>query len=149
MQINKQMSKQSSRCYMWYFKSFASVIRFLQTSTNGPQTKKLFSPGYNLLFDIITVPSKAVSVSSDEFIDAYGIPQQILFDSLPLWGLSLVLIHIALNLSTHQFTVDFVIKFCTLYTTHTFSCEFHYTKYFLALKIEQHFIARPWAHLSV
>ncbi len=78
--------------------------------------KKLYSPGSNLLFDIITTPLQAFFVLSDEFLDAYGIPHQVLlFDDLLLQGSSIVLVPHCLNLCTHQFTVDFVITFSAPY----------------------------------
>ncbi len=40
--------------------------------------KKLYFLGYNQLFDIITTPSGALFVSSDEFVDACGIPHWVL-----------------------------------------------------------------------
>ncbi len=43
------------------------------------KTKKLYSPGYNLLFNIIVIPTEAVFVLIDEFVDACGIPHQVLF----------------------------------------------------------------------
>ncbi len=87
-------------------------------SANGPQTKKkLYSLSYHLFFDIITVPSKAIFVSIDEFVDACGIPRQVLlFDSLPLRISLLVLVCPTLNLCTVQLAADFVITFCTQYT---------------------------------
>ncbi len=44
---------------------------------------KNYSPGYDLLFDIITIPSEAFFVSINEFVDAHSIPRHILlFNSL-------------------------------------------------------------------
>ncbi len=60
-------------------------------STNGPQTKKkLYSPGYNLLFDIITLPSTAFLIRINGFVDVCSIPYRVLFDGLPFRGLLLV-----------------------------------------------------------
>ncbi len=66
--------------YQVCFKSFASLIRSLcKKSTNGPQTKKLYSPVYNLIFNIITIPNEAIFVSSDEFVDTSSITHQSFF----------------------------------------------------------------------
>ncbi len=66
--------------------------------------KKLYSPGFNLLFDIIAVSSEAFFISIDEFVHACSIPHELhLFDGLLL---RVVLVHPALNLCTHCFTVS-------------------------------------------
>ncbi len=66
--------------------------------------KTLYSSGYDLLFDIIAIPSEAFFVSINEFADACGIPHQVLrFDGLPLQGLSVIPIHPAMNLCTYHF----------------------------------------------
>ncbi len=54
--------------------------------------KKLYSPHYNLLFDIIAILSEAFCVLSDEFVDACNIPCWVLlFNSLPLRGSQLIM----------------------------------------------------------
>ncbi len=46
--------------------------------------KRLYSPDYNLLFDIIAISGEAFFVLIYEFIDACGIQCQVLlFDGLP------------------------------------------------------------------
>ncbi len=81
--------------------------------------KKLYSPGFNLLFNIVAIPSNAFFILIDEFVHACGILCWVLlFNSLPLSGMSLVLIHPALNLRTHQFTVNCAITLHTSYTKH-------------------------------
>ncbi len=81
--------------------------------------KELYPPGYNLLFNVIAIPSKAFFISIDEFVDACGMPHWVLlFDGLPLWGSLLILICPALNFCTPQFTVDFVVTFYVPYTKH-------------------------------
>ncbi len=40
--------------------------------------KKLYSPRYNLLFNIIAIPSEAFFVSIKEFVDAHSIPCWVL-----------------------------------------------------------------------
>ncbi len=40
--------------------------------------KKLYSPGYNLLFDIISIPSEVFFISINEVVDACGIPSRVL-----------------------------------------------------------------------
>ncbi len=73
---------------------------------------KLYSPGYNLLFNIIAIPSDAFFILMNEFVDACNIPQQVLIEGLPFRGFSLVCSHSSsLGLSTRQFAVDFVITF--------------------------------------
>ncbi len=95
--------------------------------------KPLYSPCYNPLFYIITIPSEAFFISIDEFVDTCSVPCRVfLFDSLLLHGLLLVLVHPTLNLWVRQLTTDFVIPFCTPHTMNTH--EFHYPKHFLALK---------------
>ncbi len=37
--------------------------------------QKFYSPGYNLLFEIIAIPSEAFFVSINEYVDACGIPR--------------------------------------------------------------------------
>ncbi len=96
------------------------------------EPKKLYFPGYNLLFDIIAIPSEVFFKSIDEFVNACSILHWVLlFSGLSLWGLSFPLVHPTLNLCTHWLTVDFVITFYTLFTTYilawislfeTFSC---------------------------
>ncbi len=72
--------------------------------------KKFCSPGYNLLFDIIATLSNAYFVSIAEFVDACDIHDWVpFFNHLFLQVSSLLLVRSALNLYTHQFTVDFVI----------------------------------------
>ncbi len=137
--------------YEGYFKSFASLIRSSQKINKVDlKLKKLYFPGYNRpTFWHIDIPSEAFFVSIDESVDACGIPYQVLlFDGLPLQGLSLVLIHPTLNFCTCRSTVDFVLIFCAPYTIHTFSCEFLYSKHFLVLKIEWNFVAHYWAQPS-
>ncbi len=108
--------------YNGYFRSFASLIRSLQKInkwTSNP--KKLYFPGV----DIVAIPSREFFISIDEFVDAYSIPHRVLFDGVPLRGLSFIFIRPTLNLYSHQFTVDFVITFCALYTAHKeFLCGF-------------------------
>ncbi len=107
-------------------KIFWVVRRVLQKfcmsskATNGPQTKKkLYSPGYNPLFNKIVIPIEAFFVCIGEFVDAYGILCWVLpFDDLPLRGLSLVLVRPASNHYTDQFTGDFVITFCVSHTVY-------------------------------
>ncbi len=79
--------------------------------------KNLYSLGYNILFDIIAIPSEAFFISIAGFVDACGIPCRVLlFICLVLQSLLLVLLSPALNRCTHQFAVDFVSTFCTPYT---------------------------------
>ncbi len=40
--------------------------------------KKLYFLGYNLLFNIITIPRKAFFIVIDEFVDASGVPHRVL-----------------------------------------------------------------------
>ncbi len=82
--------------------------------------KRLYSPRHNLLVGIITVSGEAFFISADEFVDARGIPYRVLFNGLPLQNSLLELVHPTLNLCTHWFTDDFVITFCTPYTTHSY-----------------------------
>ncbi len=89
----------------------------------GLKPKKLYSPGYNLLFDLITISSQAFFVSINEFVDASPIPcWAILFNGLLLQGLSLILVCPTLSLYTHQFTVDFD---NILYTIHYQCCQMY------------------------
>ncbi len=86
------------------------------------QLKTLYSPGYNLLFDIIVIPRETFIISTDEFVDVCGIKCWVLlFNSLPLpgGGYMLVLVRPTLNLCTHRFPIDFMIRLNTPYTTHT------------------------------
>ncbi len=61
--------------YEGFFKSFASLIhppqKFNKWTSNK---KKTYSPDYNLLFDIIIIPSETIFVSIDEFVDTCGMP---------------------------------------------------------------------------
>ncbi len=96
--------------------------------------KKLCFPSYNLLTDITALPSEAIFILIDEFVDACDIPYWVLLlNGLPLGDLSHVLVRSTLNFCTHQFIVDFVITFCTPYNRNI-SREFHYPKHLLALK---------------
>ncbi len=54
--------------------------------------KKFYSPGYNLIFDIITIPSETSFILIDEFVDACNIPY-LLFAGLSLRDSSLLLVH--------------------------------------------------------
>ncbi len=99
--------------YERYFKSFASLIRSLQKISKwiSNQKKLYLFDNYHTYQDIFHIDRW--------FVDASGIPHWVLlFDNLLLWGLSLVLVCLVLNLHTHWFIVDFVITFCTSYTTH-------------------------------
>ncbi len=59
--------------YEEYFKCFASLIHSPQKINNWTSNKKkLYSPGYNLLVDIITILSEVFFIPVDEFIDACG-----------------------------------------------------------------------------
>ncbi len=82
--------------------------------------KKLYSPAYNLLFDIITILSDTIFILMDKFVNACIIPHWLLlFDSPLSRSLSLVLVYPALNLCIHMFaSIDFVVTFCVPYTTH-------------------------------
>ncbi len=46
--------------------------------TNGPQKKKLDSPHYNPLFDIISIPNEAFFISIDEFVDVCALPNWVI-----------------------------------------------------------------------
>ncbi len=59
--------------YEGYFKSFASLIRSRQKINKWTSNKNKLSSSYNLLFNIITVPSEAFFILIDEFVDACGI----------------------------------------------------------------------------
>ncbi len=62
-----------------YFKSFASLIRSLQKINKWTLNQKNFkSPDYNILFNMIAIFSEAFFVSISEFVDACGIPGQVL-----------------------------------------------------------------------
>ncbi len=81
--------------------------------------KKLYSPVYNLLYTIIAIPSEALFVWINEFIsDCNVLCRVLLFDGLLLRSLMLIFICSTLNLCTLQFTVDFLITFCSPYTAH-------------------------------
>ncbi len=113
----------SKKLYERYFKSFALLIHSGKNQQMDLKSKKLYSPGYNLRFDITAIPIETFFISIDEFVDACGIPLQfLLFDSPLLRGSTLVLIHPALNLCTHRFTVDFVMTLCVPYTMHILTC---------------------------
>ncbi len=64
-------------------------------------------------------------------------------NGLPLWGLSIVLVCHSSNFCTCQFIVDFVK--CSAHHTPpcTFSCEFHYPKYFLETKTDSTSLFSP------
>ncbi len=70
----------------------------------GLKPKQLYSPGYNSLFDVITILSDLVRhfvVLINEFVGACGIPCRVfLFGSLPLWGSLFILVHSTSNLCT-------------------------------------------------
>ncbi len=90
--------------------------------------KKLYSPGYNQLSNIITKPSKAFFILINKFVDACSIPCRVfLFNCLSLQRSSFVRVRPTLNLYTYRFIFDFAIL-------RTFSHKFHYPKHFLALK---------------
>ncbi len=111
---------------LWIFQHTRRVLREFcitdQFSIKNQQMdlkpKKLYSLGYNLLFNVIAIPNVAFFISIAEFVDACGIPQLILlFNGVSLRGFLLVLIHLTLNLCIYQFTVNFVITFCAPYIT--------------------------------
>ncbi len=75
-----------SRCVPGVLQKFCIADLFsAKNEQMGLKPKKLHSPGYNLLFDIIAIPSQQFFVPIDEFVNAYSIPHQVLlFNSLPL-----------------------------------------------------------------
>ncbi len=96
--------------------------------------KKLYSTGYNLLFDIITIPSEAFFIWINEFADACGIPHPVLvFNSLPLRGLSLVLICPTLIFCTHWFSLFCDSILHTMHWVHS-HMNFNTQNIFLCLK---------------
>ncbi len=102
-----------------YFRSFVSLIHSSQKINKWTWNKKNYSLGYNLLFDIVTIPCEAFFILVDDFVDACGISCRFLFfNSLPLCSSLLIVVCSTLNLCTHQFIVDFVITFCPPYTTY-------------------------------
>ncbi len=56
--------------------------------------KKLYSPGYNLLFDIIAILKWGILISVDQFVDACGISHWVLlYDGVLLRDSLLVLVY--------------------------------------------------------
>ncbi len=119
--------------------------------------KKLYSADNYPLFNMITISSKAIFLLIDsEFVDACGIPHQVLlFDGLPLCGSSLkfvcppppwISVPIGLQL------LDFVITFWMPYSMHILAW-ISIAEIFSSVKIRitliTHFIARSWTQLSV
>ncbi len=146
---------------------------FTKNQEMNLKPKNLYSPDYNLLFNITTIPSKAFVVFIDEFVG--GIPHQVLlFDSQPLRGLllvlvlfnglplrcsslilvlfdglslrgsSLILVCHALTLCTYQFTVNFVITFCIPFTVPIFTW-ISLPGTFSSFKTQITLIAHSWA----
>ncbi len=76
-----------------YFKHFLFLTILHKNQQMDLKPKKIYFLGYNLLFDIIGILGEAFFISIDEFVDDCSIPHWLLlFDSLLLWGLSLVLV---------------------------------------------------------
>ncbi len=72
--------------YEGYFKTFFVTDPFsVKDQQMDLKRKKLYSPSYNLLFDIIAIPSEAFFIQIDEFVDTCGMPCRVnLFNGLPL-----------------------------------------------------------------
>ncbi len=87
-------------------------------STNGLQTKKLILQVINLLFDIISIPSKALFISIDEPVDVWSKPWPS-SHGLPLRGSSTILVRPTSNLCTQRFTVNFVNILRTTHYAHS------------------------------
>ncbi len=102
------------------------------------RSKNFFSPGYNLLFDIISIPNEVFFLLIDEFVDACNILSHVLhFDSLPLQDTSLVLVCFTLNHCAVPIGSQLILwQHSIHHTPRTFSYEFHRPKHLPALKTE-------------
>ncbi len=59
-----------------------SLIPSLQKVNIIDLKQKKCSPGHNLLFDLIVIPSEAFFIFIDEFLDVSGVPHQVLFEKI-------------------------------------------------------------------